>query len=118
MTAAAPRPVAVPAAGSRAVAQHEELDRALGTLAQSQADLTAATELAGHLQEALATSRQIGMAIGVLMERHKLTPGQAFDQLREASSRGNVKLRDIADEILYTGESPGQVTSSRPLRDQ
>jgi AmiR/NasT family two-component response regulator len=36
------------------------------------------------------------MEMGVLMERHKVTDAQAFDRLREASQRGNVKLRDFA----------------------
>jgi hypothetical protein len=80
-------------------------------LAESRADLVAANELSDHLQEALRTSRQIGMAIGILMERHKLTAEQAFDQLREGSSRRNVKLRDIAEQLLFTGEDPTQITA-------
>ena len=58
-----------------------------------------------ELQRALATSRQIGMAMGILMERHRLTPEQAFDRLRDLSQRRNVKLRDLADQVVYTGDT-------------
>jgi AmiR/NasT family two-component response regulator len=44
------------------------------------------------------------MAVGILMERHRLTTDQAFGFLRDLSQRENVKLRDIAEQILYTGE--------------
>jgi AmiR/NasT family two-component response regulator len=40
------------------------------------------------------------------MERHRLTAGAAFDRLREASQRRNVKLRDIADQVIETGQDP------------
>jgi phage terminase Nu1 subunit (DNA packaging protein) len=80
-------------------------------LAESRADLVAANELSDHLQEPLRTSRQIGMAIGILMERHKLTAEQAFDHLRVGSSRRNVKLRDIAEQLLFTGEDPTQINA-------
>jgi len=38
------------------------------------------------------------------MERHRLTEDQAFDRLRELSQRRNVKLRDLAEQIIYTGD--------------
>jgi len=81
-----------------------DLAQSRSDLAQSQVDLAVANELAVNLQEALQASREIGMAMGILVERHKLTAEQAFDQLRGASSRRNVKLRDVAKEVLYTGE--------------
>ena len=41
------------------------------------------------------------------MAQQGLTYEQAFDQLRQASQRLNVKLRALAEEIAYTGEPPG-----------
>jgi AmiR/NasT family two-component response regulator len=38
------------------------------------------------------------------MERHRFTEEQAFDQLRDLSQRRNAKLRDLADQIIYTGD--------------
>lgn len=98
--------VGTPTADAGADAHDDELDRLRGDLDRHRADLATATALAGHLQEALQSNRRIGMAVGVLMERHKLTSDQAFDRLHEASSRGNIKLRDLAEHVLYTGESP------------
>lgn len=74
-----------------------------GELARSRRELAAAAERAEHLQRALVNSRQIGMALGILMERHRLTEAQAFDQLTGISSRRNVKLHQVAEELVYTG---------------
>lgn len=58
---------------------------------------------AEHLGRALATNRDIGVAIGVLMARHQLTRQQAFDLLRVASQDRNRKLHTIAVEVADTG---------------
>ncbi|MGW5050334.1 ATP-binding protein [Actinokineospora sp. NPDC004072] len=57
-----------------------------------------------NLRAAIASHRFIGQAVGILMERHRLTAAAAFDRLREASQRRNVKLRDLADQVIATGE--------------
>lgn len=56
-----------------------------------------------NLERALKTSRQIGVAIGILMANHKVTDQQAFDLLRIASQASHRKLHDIADEVMTTG---------------
>jgi ANTAR domain/GAF domain len=61
---------------------------------------------AANLQAALATREMIGQAQGILMERERITPDQAFDILRRASQHLNVKLRDIAQNLVDTGERP------------
>jgi hypothetical protein len=61
---------------------------------------------ADNLEKALRTSRQIGIAIGVLMGTHKLTREQAFDLLRIASQNSNRKLHDLAVEVGETGTLP------------
>jgi ANTAR domain/GAF domain len=58
---------------------------------------------ATQLQTALVNSREIGMAMGVLMATHKLTRDQAFDLLRVASQNANRKLADIATDVVDTG---------------
>jgi len=40
------------------------------------------------------------------MERHKLTADQAFQVLVQASMKTNIKVRDIADHRVHTGELP------------
>jgi hypothetical protein len=57
-----------------------------------------------NLQVALANSRKIGAAIGILMNKHRITEQQAFDALRIASQHTHRKLIDIAFEVVETGE--------------
>jgi hypothetical protein len=57
-----------------------------------------------NLERALVSNRRIGMALGVLMSRRGLTEEQAFDLLREQSSRRNEKLARLAEEVVYTGD--------------
>lgn len=56
-----------------------------------------------NLQDALVTARRIGAAMGILMSSRKLSQEAAFDLLRQHSQHHHRKLRDIADEVLYTG---------------
>ena len=48
----------------------------------------------------------IDQAKGVLIERFRLMPDQAFHRLAEASMHTHRKVRDIADQLLHTGELP------------
>ncbi len=57
-----------------------------------------------QLGEALISRDVIGQAKGILMERLKLTPEQAFDALRHSSKRLNEKLRTVASTLAETGE--------------
>ncbi len=68
--------------------------------------LNQAENKAANLDRALASNRQIGAAMGILMARLQLTDAQAFDLLRKTSQNRHRKLRDIADEVLMTGELP------------
>ncbi|WP_448615782.1 GAF and ANTAR domain-containing protein [Modestobacter sp. URMC 112] len=56
-----------------------------------------------NMRQAMASRSVIEQAKGILMERYKITPEQAFTLLTHASQRNNVKLRDIADELASTG---------------
>jgi GAF domain-containing protein len=66
----------------------------------------AAAERETRLEAALRSRDRISQAKGILMERYKLTPDQAFTLLARASSLTNRKIRDIAEEIATTGELP------------
>ena len=66
-----------------------------------------AADKAEHLKVALLSNRRIGMAIGILMAMHQLTEQQAFDLLRVASQHTHTKLRDIAEQVIVTGATPG-----------
>jgi GAF domain-containing protein len=53
-----------------------------------------------HLNAAMQTRKIIGEAIGILMERHAMDEDRAFAFLVRASSHGNIKLRDVAQELV------------------
>ncbi len=65
-----------------------------------------ARSMVDNLQVALETRAVIDQAKGVLMERLKLTPDQAFQVLAQASMATNRKVRDIAGDLVQTGELP------------
>jgi GAF domain-containing protein len=74
-----------------------------GSLAVGRAS---AREQAQNLRIALDSSREIGIAMGIVMAVAMVTRDQAFDLLRIASQRLHRKLRDIATEIVDTGALP------------
>jgi len=55
---------------------------------------------AEQLEVGMATNREIGAAVGILMATHKISQDQAFELLSNASQRLNRKLRDIASGIV------------------
>jgi PAS domain-containing protein len=63
-------------------------------------------ETVANLRLALASSRRIGTAIGIVMAHRRITDEAAFDLLRQASQRAHRKVRDIADEVVQTGVLP------------
>jgi len=81
------------------------LDRAVAILEVEQLRVRAeaADELAGNLQVALTSSREIGMAMGIVMERHKLSPDQAFELLARISQQRQHRVREVAAQIAETG---------------
>lgn len=58
------------------------------------------------LRGALASREVIGQAQGILIERERVTADQAFVVLRQASQHLNVKLREVAQYIVDTGDIP------------
>jgi len=79
----------------------------LARLALDSAEERATDELRSrNLAEALRTRELIGQAQGILMERERITGEQAFAVLRRASQHMNIKLREIAETLVATGETP------------
>ena len=62
-----------------------------------------ARDKAENLLRALESNREIGIAMGILMHRHKLDREQAFAVLRVASQDSNRKLAEVASEVADTG---------------
>ncbi len=59
---------------------------------------------ADNLEVALGSRAVIDQAKGILMERYKLTPDEAFQALAAVSMRTHAKVRQIADHLVATGE--------------
>jgi transcriptional regulator with GAF, ATPase, and Fis domain len=59
-----------------------------------------------ELRASMATRDLIGMAKGILMERHKVTGDRAFALLARVSQDTNRKLRDVADDLVHSGRLP------------
>jgi hypothetical protein len=76
---------------------------AIAMVAVSQVD--AAHQEVANLRRALDTRDLIGQAKGIVMADRQVTAEQAFDLLSAASQRLNVKLRDLAEEIVQARRS-------------
>ncbi|HET9874593.1 MAG TPA: GAF and ANTAR domain-containing protein [Mycobacterium sp.] len=80
----------------------ESADRAV-ILAAFATMATSAAEQGGEaasLRRGLASNREIGKAIGMLMVFNDISEAEAFDMLRRISQDTNVKIADIATEVV------------------
>ena len=87
---------------------HGDIDRKM--IEELQADGVLAAEHARQVEQlgrALASSRRIGAAIGIVMHAVKVDELHAFAVLVRASQNQNRKLRDIADDLVATGDVAG-----------
>ncbi|WP_406829757.1 GAF and ANTAR domain-containing protein [Pedococcus sp. KACC 23699] len=66
------------------------------------------------LQLALRSRDIIGQAMGILMERHRITDQEAFHRLSAASQNLNVRLKDVADQVVFTGEESQRQADATP----
>ena len=58
------------------------------------------TEMSDHLQTALVSRAVIDQALGIIMGQNRCTADEAFDVLRRTSQNRNIKLRDIAADMV------------------
>jgi GAF domain-containing protein len=58
------------------------------------------TQLSDHLRRALSNRSVIDQAIGIVIASQHCSPGEAFDVLRTVSQNRNIKLRDVAAEVV------------------
>ncbi|HLS44110.1 MAG TPA: GAF and ANTAR domain-containing protein [Ornithinicoccus sp.] len=70
-----------------------------------------------QLSDALATRKAIGQAIGMVMERYQISEERAFQFLVRVSSTSNIKLRDIAQELIDTANTKYSPRAARHLND-
>jgi hypothetical protein len=60
----------------------------------------------GQLEHALLTRIRVEQAIGVLAERHRIKPRQAFEQLRDAARSRGRRVIDIAGDVVASATNP------------
>ena len=60
----------------------------------------------GQLEHALTARIRIEQAIGVLSERHRIRPRQAFEQLRSAARNRGRRVIDIAGDVVASASNP------------
>ena len=75
-----------------AVSEEDEAARLAVTVAQ--------------LEHALAARVRVEQAIGVLAERHRLRPRQAFDRLRSAARSGGRRVTEVAEDVVDSASNP------------
>jgi DNA-binding response OmpR family regulator len=79
--------------------------------------LDEAEDRAENLQRALSSNRLIGTALGIVMATRKVTADQAFALLREESQTSNRKLREVADDVVFTGALPQRAVGRAALQE-
>lgn len=87
-----------PAATSQLVAS---VEAALGR----SRDLKNLADKATNLSVALEESREISMAVGLLMERERIGRDKAFELLRNTARQRRMKIGHVASELLQCSDS-------------
>jgi ANTAR domain len=59
-----------------------------------------------QLEHALAARVRVEQAIGVLAERHRLRPREAFDLLRQASRSRGARVTELAQDVVASTANP------------
>jgi signal transduction protein with GAF and PtsI domain len=102
---------------ARRSAAFDEDDELVGAAFATHAGIALAhAELEANLRVGLRTREEIGRAVGILMERHRVTATVAFDLLVVASQHSHRKLRDVAAWVNETGEDPVTLLRERARR--
>jgi GAF domain-containing protein len=85
-----------------------DLDERITAMFATMAALALADALRAVQMRAAVVNRDlIGQAKGILMERHRITADAAFALLAGASQRRNIKLTEVAADLVETGELTG-----------
>ncbi len=65
-----------------------------------------------RLTRALDTANVVNYAVGILSERHRITPQTAFNRLRDCARSERRRVRDIANDILRASECMNRFSQS------
>jgi hypothetical protein len=84
----------------------------LSAFATAATNAVAQGEDAASLRRGLASSRSIGKAIGMLMVLNDVSDDDAFGMLRRRSQETNVKLANVAADVVRTHSLPDATDSA------
>jgi len=108
-----PAQVGKQAAGKRRVSQHGPGQQGSGQQGSGTpgaeipgADAQQLKETVAQLERALTVRVRVEQAIGVLAERHRLRPRQAFELLRSASRARGARVSQTAGEVVASATNP------------
>lgn len=88
--------------------------RRAGLLAAHASTAVATAKLREDMRAALESRSTISIAMGILMARQEIDSDEAFNVLRRASQRLNVKLRDLARDIAASATGSPDPLGSTP----
>ena len=71
-----------------------------------QVDIQKLQETITQLEHALAVRVRVEQAIGVLAERHRMRPRQAFELLRSAARARGRRVLEVAGEVVDSASNP------------
>jgi len=92
---------------SKATDAFDDNSRTVGVVFAAHAAVALSTAIhEEQMDEALASRDLIGQAKGILMAREGVSADEAFDMLRRASQRLNLKLRDVAGQMVQSTDTP------------
>jgi AmiR/NasT family two-component response regulator len=77
------------------------------------ADLARLRSTGQQLEQALDQQRTVNVAIGVLMERHRLTRYEAQEMLRDSARAARRRMADLAEQVV----SAADTLALTPLRE-
>lgn len=77
------------------------------------AEIKSLKETEAHLNIALASGRETSIAIGMLMERFRLTADDAFETLRSFARGERRKVKDVAADIIGAADTINSIGLSR-----
>jgi ANTAR domain/GAF domain len=80
--------------------------RSVGDLHDVTSQLNVEMARAANLEGAIASRQLIGQAEGILIERERITADEAYEILKKTSQHLNLKLRNVAQYVVETGEVP------------
>lgn len=81
-----------------------QLVAALEAALQRAEDIRRLRETEAQLQRALSGSRYTSMAVGLIMERHRLTEREAFERLRRFARSQRRRIDEVAEELVRSEE--------------